>query len=401
MASKEQIDFIFNNIFNENEKLNNVKTKFDEHYQIEDQFALLNGLCTLLIDGLLEPTQQVIVLWIIYKIFDRFNIRDNPYYYVFYLVYQSCSSGSHTFHNRIFEFVSCILSSVSVDENGIFSANEIFNQAQSIPLSSASVDSSLIEDASVNRLSPLIISKPDPNDPQITHNQLLRELLSEPSLICDFEVPFLRISPELMPVNQEEYQFMTINSNSDLPYVLDEEDSLNRAFAIEILIKESFVAKLEDDQTRYLIKSIRNEPFILDSLSLSMKDIERILSINTKVGAVILSQLCQKSHSFYDYISDMDLNEVSIEVIKAVMLTNLPSVSFLDKFIKKSIDRIYCIKDIKDLRNRLSMFCDLMIYMYKSDFQFSSTIILDIQSMKINFTSKGYNEVNALAIFLE
>ena len=400
MVSKEDADLIIPIICNDSEQLSKLYEKFDSTFNSEKYLSILSAISILLMDGILEYSQQIVVVWLIYKAFGSGASLDNPFTDVLSSVFQKITANSPLFPQKLGDIIGSILSSNEIDELGDHSASEILEQTFTIGSSTPASDEMPPEGAS--RLSPIIITKVDPKATQITQpHQLLKELLVEPLNLTNFETPFMRTIPELLPPSKEELRFSTIMNVNSLPFLLDEGESINMKNAAKSLIKTAKDNTLNSWQEECIIEQTEEDHSILSDIKISMDDINSMVKTNPKVAGIMMAELARKDHSLYKQFAEQDINEASCTMIAHTMICSNPPKSFFDKFVIHTVKILTSTKDMNVLKKKTKMLCDLITKLHKKNVEISSQSLIELQSLQVELSGKGVSEAEALSILFE
>ena len=398
MLTKEDAELIIGIISDDSEPLSKVSDRFDATFKPDKSLTVLTSLSALLTEGILEEAQQVVVVWLIYKAYGQEPSQQNPFSDVLSFVYSKCSSNTTKFSAKVGEIAGAILSSTKIDTLGEHSVSEFLEPNFECGFTND------IEDASFPsgvRNSPIIISKADQKAAQISPHQLLKELLIEPLIWPDFEIPFYRTTPELTPTSDEELQFSMITTSSDMPYIFDDEQAINKKNAAKYLINEAKERQLSSWQEECVVEEASKDKSLLSDVRLSKSDVQRVMDINPKVGGMLYAELARKDNKLFDEFAKMDINDASLSIVKYVMINLKPPNSFLNNFIANAAKIISSTKDQATLRNKTKMLCDLVIYLNENKVEFMSMALIELQSLQETLQKKGITEANALSTLFE
>ena len=400
MVSKEDADVIISIICNDSEQLSKLSDKFDATFGPDQFLSVLSSLATLLMDGILEPTQQIVVVWLIYKAFGSGTSQENPFTDVLTYVFHNVTANSPFFSPKMGDIIGSILSSSEIDELGDHSASEILEPTFTIE--SSTPDLVGFSFPTVTRNSPIIITKADPKATQITqHHQLLKELLVEPLSLADFETPFMRTIPELLPPSKEELRFSTIMNVNSLPFLLDEGESINMKNAAKSLIKTAKEKPLNSWQEECIIEQAEEDNTILSDIKMSMDEINTIINSNPKVGGIMMAELARKDNSLYQKFAEQDITEASCITVSQIMSSKNAPQSFFDKYIIHAVKILSSTKDMNVLKNKTKLLCDLVIKLHNKNVEFSSKSLIELQSLQVELSGKGVAEADRLSVLFE
>lgn len=395
MVSKEVAETVIALISNESEQLSKITQVFNSDCNSVDQISVLTSLSSLLLDGVLEPAQQIIVVWLIYKSFENVQLKDNPFSDVLTFILNTGSSASISFTPKLGDMVSCILSSGDIEDLADHSANEILDPNFTIE-SSTTPDLVNVSMPPLQRTSPIIISKSDSKASQYTQHQILRELLIDQSLWTDFEMPFLRTIPEIAPISQAELEFSTITSIGNLPFIFDEEQGLNKKAAAKSLINESKSKPLKPWQARCVMSELDKSKDILTGMKFSKDDAEKMIGLNPEIGAVMIAELGKTDPKLIDKFTDGDVNEAKCEVAYQVIISQKSPTEFTDRFIQKACKNLTNTKDFNMYRHKALILCHLIDRLSKKNLKFSSTSLIELQSLQVELSGKSIKEADVL-----
>ena len=395
MISKEITEILISTTLNENDSLNNISNHFFTHFNHVDQLIILTSLSSLLFESILEPSQKIIIIWLLFKTYEHINIKESPFYYLFVKLAQNTSMS------KIPEICSTITMSNSMENYGNKTSLEIL-EGKTSSNNSNQIELPLNDDNNnISGISSIYSFRSNSNVEHITQNQVICELIKNPVIWTDYEIPFLRQSPDLTSLTQEELQFLPINTDIDLPLIYDLNSSINKRESSKFIIQNSSLIKFNDEQINILIDFIKHDQLFLSNFQFSKIELNNILNINPKIGSLLIGELTKNDISYFDYIIELDLNELIFFLIKYFINNfKLPS-NFLQKFIKKNIIKLSNNKDLKDIRQKSQIFSNFIIFLQSNKIEFTSDMILDLHSFFIKLTGKGISEVLILSKLFE
>ncbi|EAX99080.1 hypothetical protein TVAG_290270 [Trichomonas vaginalis G3] len=351
-------------------------------------------------DGIFEPSQQIIVVWLIYKAFEDISMAINPLSYVLRTVFHSIQTNSPLFSPKLGDIIGGILSSSEMDDIGEHTASEILESNFSME-SSSTPDLVGTPLQTLTRTSSIIVAKADAKVQQITQHQLLKELLVEPSLWSDFEVPFMRTIPDLSPISSDELQFSTIISLSQKQYLFDEELSINKSTAAKSLMDVAKEKQLTEWQEDCVIEQMSEDKPYFNNTNYKVEDAERMMEVNPRIGGVMLAELSRKDPKIYDRFIDQDISEAICVGVKHILTKMTPPQNFLEKYIVKQVGSLTSIKDVNVLKPKIRLFCKLMVKLHEKSVQFSAKSLIELQSLQVELSSKNIPEVDSLSGLFE
>jgi hypothetical protein len=347
-------------------------------------------------DDILDPSQQIISAWLLRSSFSNFPIRENPFYGVFQYILQSGSSSSNSFSQKLCDIISCFLSDVKLDDLGERSVHEILDHTFAIDSPSGS-ELIHVSFPPLSRLSPVIVSKADPSGSEITQHQLLRELLIDPALWTEFEVPFSRMSPETSMPLPEELQFMHISSIDSPPFLYDQAASLNPLEAAKFLIRQSAEMILRSWELALVLDVLKTRPNLVTEMALPKPFINRILDQNPTVGAIFMADLIRNDPSMYTALEKSEISPQSVAVVREVVLHLQCPKDFLDIYIGNASQSLMRMQPQHGLPAKTALFCNLIAQLHENKITFSSNAQIDLHSLAIELGRKGIQEVAALS----
>ena len=398
MISKQVADNIISIISCESETLSKLTENFQHSCNKVDQLSILTSLATLLMDGILEPTQQIITVWLLQSAFPC-EIKDNPFYEVLHFISQSGASNSNSYSQKLCDIINCLFSpDVHLEDFANRSVQKILDPNFSLDQNGPELNN--ISFPPLPRISPVIITKADANAAQLTQHQLLRELLIDPSLWTDFDVPFCRQIPDISVPSVEEYQFMNINSIDSPPYLFDEMNSLNNHEVSKIFIQYAQKQTLNDMQIECVLDEINNNPNFLKENILQKPQNDKILELNPTIGSIFVVESAKTDPSLIKPYEKADINQQTIEIVRQVMIRMTPPKDFFNHFLSNCSKIFSETKDHQVLRTKASLFCDLMSFL-KDKIQFSTGELLELHSINTIMDQRGITEAQSLKSILE
>lgn len=400
MISKDVAESIISIISNDNEQLSKLSDSFKTKFNDKNPLAILTILSNLLMDGIFEPSQQIIVVWLLYKAFDDISISINPLSYVLRNVFHSIQTNSPLFSPKLGDIIGGILSSSEMDDIGDHTASEILESNFSME-SSSTPDLVGTPFQTLSRTSSVIVTKADAKVQQITQHQLLKELLVEPSLWSDFEVPFMRTLPDLTPASPEELQFSTIISLAQKQYLFDEESSINKSAAAKSLMDVAKEKTLTEWQEECVIEQMSEDKTYFSNTNYRVEDAEKMMDVNPRIGGVMMAELTRKFPKIYDRFMDSDISEAMCVGIKHLITKMTPPANFLEKYIVKQVGNLTSIKDVNVLKHKTRLFCKLMTKLHEKEIQFSGKSLIELQSLQVELSSKNIPDVQSLSGLFE
>lgn len=400
MVSKEIADTVIEIISSESETLSKLSSLFQKSCKKIDQLSVLTSLAALLMDDILEPPQQIITVWLLHTTFSDIPIKDNPFYDVLQFVLQIGTAMTNSYTQKLCDIISCFISSVDLEELGDHSVHEILDLNFSID-SSNSNDLMNIAFSPTPRLSPIIISKADPSHPHITQHQLLRELLIDPSLWTDFDVPFSRQIPDIIDPAPEELQFMTIRSIDPPAFLFDDQNYVNKKEAAKLFVHQASTRKLSEEEINCVLEEVKRDKDFIRSIKIPNKQIDAILDLNYQIGACLLMELARKDQSLYKTFSNYDVTPATVEVVKQVMMNLTPPPKFLIEYTDHSSKIILESKNNQTMKTKLVLFANLMIFLHNNNVPFSADIYFTLQQLEDDTRRKGIQEASLLSSLME
>jgi hypothetical protein len=395
MISRDVADSLISIISCESETLAKLATNFESSCSKVDQLSVLTSLSGLLMDDVLEQPQQIIAIWLLRSAFPKVPIRENPFYGVFEFIFQSGATSANSFSQKLCDIVSCFLSGVELDDLRDRSVLEILADDYAIDTPNLA-DLVNISPPPLPRISPVIISKADASESQITQHQLLRELLIDPSIWTGFDVPFSRLTPEISAPSLEELQFMHISSIDAPPFVLDQLSSLNPVESAKFLIAQSAERPLRPWETQHVLAELKGRQGLVKDLNLKKSAIDRIVEVNPQIGAVFMLDLVKSDPKMYAVLEKSDIVASSVEIVKEVVLHAPVPKEFLENYINFSMQNLLKIKD-QSLALKTKLFCNMLVVLRQNDVAFSAKALLDLHSLEIELGRKGVAEASLLA----
>lgn len=399
MISKQIADSVISIISSKSETLATLTKLFHESCSKAEQLSVLTSLATLLMDDILEPPQQIITVWLIQASFPG-DIKENPFYDVLQFLYQSGTSNSNSYSQKLCDFINFI---ISPDARLTDCADRSVHQILDPNFSLADQTGSELVNISfppLPRISPIIISKADPTATQLTQHQLLRELLMDPSLWDDFDVPFCRPIPEIVLPSPEEYQFMNSDSVDGPPYLFDDMNFLNNHAISSIFIKHAQVRALKDFELESILEEINSSPQFFKENPLQPAETSKILELNPTIGAIFTVENSKSNPNLYKNYEKSDINPVSIEIVKQIMIRTTPPPNFFKNFLGNCSNILSQTKDHQILKTKAILFINLISFL-KDKIQFSGDNLLDLHSINVELEAHGIAESQTLAEFLK
>jgi hypothetical protein len=234
------------------------------------------------------------------------------------------------------------------------------------------------------RTSTIIITKSDNKAIiQKSQHQILKDFLLEPLYCSEFVVPFIRDPPDVTKLTLDELQNTTIWNTNSLPYLFDDESSINLRSAAERLLSKIPSSKMNEWQEKCIINEIKQDCTILDSHKFSTEDFHVLSANNPKLCGVLMAERVRHNPALYEEYSRLDLNESTISAIVHIMLNLNPPENFLTSFIDHSINSIKSARD-NNRKAKSNDFIKLLTILNDNKVNFSSKTLLDISSMQLD-----------------
>ncbi|OHS94196.1 hypothetical protein TRFO_11257 [Tritrichomonas foetus] len=401
MFSKQIADSVISIISSESETLSKLAELFQKSCSKVEQLSVLTSLAALLMDDILEPPQQIITVWLLQAAFPG-DIKENPFYEVLQFISQSGASNSNSYHQKLCDIISCLFSpDVQLNDYADKSVHEILDPNFSLADQSGS-ELVNISFPPLPRISPVIITKADPTATQITQHQLLRELLIDPSLWTDFDVPFCRQMPEITVPSMEEFQFMNINSIDGPPFLFDELQCLNNHTAAKVFIQHAQTRPLKDIEVDSILDEINTNPDIFKEFPLAKSQTEKILELNPQIGAIFTVEAAISNPAMFKQYEKSDITPSTIEIVKQTMIRAKPPPNdFFNNFLSNCSQILTDTKDHQTLRTKAALFCNLMVFLQENKIAFSKDNLLELHSLNIELEQRGIAEAKSLKVLLE
>lgn len=399
MISKQVADTIISIISSESETLSKLTELFQSSCNKVDQLSILTSLSALLMDDILEPAQQIITVWLLKSSFPG-EIKDNPFYEVLHYILQSGTSNANSYSQKLCDIINCLFSpDVHLNDFADRSVHEILDPNFSLVDQSGPEINNILFPP-LPRISPVIISKADAAATQLTQHQLLRELLIDPSLWTDFDVPFCRQIPDISIPSVDEYQFMNISSIDSTPYLFDETNCLNNHEVSKIFIQYAQKQTLKETEIECVLDEINNNPNFFKENSLQKSQTDKILELNPSIGSIFTVESARSDPSVLKQYEKADINKQTIEIVKQAMIRITPPKDFFNHFLSNCTKIFTDTKDHQVLRTKATLFCDLMAFL-KDKIKFSTDELLELHSINISIEQRGITEAKNLKSILE
>ena len=361
-----------------------------------DQLSVLTGLAALIMDDILDPPQQIITAWLLHSSFPGVSIKMNPFYEVFQFILQSGASSTNSYSQKLCDIISCFLSSVDLDELKDKSAHDILDSSFQIDSSGAS-DLLNVSFPPMPRLSPVIVSKSDSAESQITQHQLLCELLVDPIMWTDFDVPFSRPMPNICEPANEELQFMHLSSIDTPPFLFDTQSSMNTREAAKLLIHEAMQRQLRPLEVECVIDELHAGDGLCKEMNFAQGEISKLMEMNPEVGAVFVNERVKTNPKEMAALEKSDITPTSVSIVKEIVLNGNPPEKFLGNFVSNALRVLQNTRDHQALKTKAALFCNMIASLRKQNVEFGGQVILDLNSIQIQLSRKGIPESSLLA----
>ncbi|KAH0785845.1 CCR4-NOT transcription complex subunit 11 isoform X2 [Histomonas meleagridis] len=394
MVSKEIADSVISLISSESVSLANLTKQFKNTCNKIDQLSVLSSLSALLMDVILEPPQQIITAWLLYSSFSDVPIRENPFFDVLQFVLNS----SNSYSQKLCDIINCLVNVSDLGDIAEKTVLEILDPNFSIDSSNTS-DLLTTTVPQIPRISPVIVSKADPTSTQISQYQLLRELLIDPSLWTDFDVPFCRQMPTISTPSNDELQFMNINSIDGIPFLFDELKAIDNSVVTKFFLEQSNQRSLKPAEITSILDEYKKDKTILQNM-FTKEEAQKVLELNPQIGALYFVGLPTKERKIFDTFIKSDISLSTVEAVKTIMML-APDQNFFSSYISHAIQTFQETKDIHALRNKAKLFCELMIYLHKNKVEFTGRMYLDLHSLRIELEERGVKEAAVLSSLME
>ena len=398
MFSKEIADKVISIISSESETLSTLSKHFHSCCSEPEQLSVLTSLSALLIDDILDPPQQIITVWLLHDAFPG-TIKDNPFYKVLQFISQSSALKSNSYSQKLCDIISCLFSpDVQISDFAERSVHELLDPNFTI------VDQSGPDMVNIlfphPRISPIIISKADPAATQITQHQLLKELLVDPSLWTDFDVPFCRQMPEILVPSNEELQYMNINSIEGTPFLFDDMQGLNNHNVARIFIQHAQDRELKELEIDSIMAEINSNPAIFKEFPKNTLKLDKMMEFNPRVGAIFKAEEAKTNPEIYKQYKKADITFPNIEFVKQAMIRCKPPQDFFPEFLSHSTKILSDTKDHNILKTKAKLICEMASLLHQS-IPFDKDILLELHSLCIVLEQRGLSEASSLKSLLE
>lgn len=395
MISEDAADAVISIISNEDESLAKLAEQFARSCGRIDQFSVLTSLAAMLMDTILDQAQQIITVWLLYSAFADLPIRENPFFDVFQFVLHSGASNAAAYSQKLFDIINSFVNLGDLNDVAEKSAQEILDPNFSIDSSNSS-DLLTTTVQQGPRISAVVVSKADPSAMQISQHQLLKELLMDPSMWTDFEVPFCRQIPSTSQPSKEELEFMFVNSVDGTPYMFDDMMGFNNTEVPKIFMQNATTRKLKKFEISSILEEYAQNKSILQ-LKLTKEEENKLLELNPEIAAIYFKECAMKDPKILKRFAESDINQSTLEVIKEIVVNLKPDISFLQSFISHSSKILTETKDINVVKSKTKMFCNLILFLHQNKITFSNKIYIDLNSLQIELSGKGVKEVSILS----
>ena len=396
MVSRETADAVVSIISCETETLSKLTENFESCCCMIDQLSVLTGLAALIMDDILDPSQQIITAWLLHSAFPGVSIKKNPFYEVFQFILQTGTSSTNSYSQKLCDIISCVLSSVDLDELKDKSVHDILDSSFQIDSSGAN-DLLNTSFPPMPRLSPVIASKSDSSESQITQHQLLCELLVDPIIWTDFDVPFSRPMPNICEPANEELQFMHVSSIDAPPFLFDEQNSMNTHEAAKLFVEQSMERQLLPSEVACVLEELHGDSGLSKEITITRPDINKMMEMNPEIGAVFMKDLIVENRKELTALEKGDITPTSVAIAKELLLNGKPPDKFVENYISNVLRVLQATRDIQTLRTKAALFCNMIAALRKKNVEFSGQVILDLNSIQIQLAGKGIPEASLLA----
>ena len=253
MLSPESAESLVSILSSSTTQLSDLLAQFSTQFDIKNRVICLKNISLFLADGILDHPQQIVAFWLLYKSFEIEDIDEHPFRPLFSYIYSDFRTGRpNTCSPELLTILSNLLTKNDISIIGNLTVDQIMGP--DFPLKPFSVTEVPGSKLHFTRISPVLIdnlnqnsqnanndsqqylaissspslsgismsaSPSTPTIPIISQNELLKSLLLNPSYSNEFEAPYIRPTPELSPIFEQEVEQSFVISDFDIPMLYD------------------------------------------------------------------------------------------------------------------------------------------------------------------------------------
>ena len=366
-----------------------VKENFDEIFNLFEKSTLFLSLNYLLLDDLLNFSQQIISIYLIYYEYKNIEIKLHPYYNLFLILYQNKKT---LISPQLYEILTLILI-----ENGfknldtlsvisILSTTNLLNEQNSLK----DIDFEFNK-----RISHILISN-NINDLKINNenDEIILIFLQSKWFFEEFKPNLLIPSPEISNLFEEEIN--PLLNFHQLDFIFDNNNSIGIKNSILLLLNRAPDSKLRPNELISVIKEIQRDPNIFDETKISQNKFNSLVENNPEIIKEIILLNGLKKPQLIKLLLSLDISVSSIDIIKHFIINISHSQDFLLNYIKNIIKILNNIKDLHIFTRKSRMFCKLLVFFIHSGIKFKFEIINEIKLFSQEQSLKNIKEIQEL-----
>ena len=432
MLSPESAYSLVSIISSTTETLDSLLERFSTIFDVNNRVLCLKNLSLLLADGILEHPQQIAAFWLLYKSFEVDDLEEHPFKPLFSLLYTEFRiTRPNLISPQLLKILSNLLTKNDISVIGNLTVDQIFGSEFQLPSHSPSeIPASKIH---LTRVAPLLIDNiniqtnqngsndtlsnhsatissspslsssmtisPSPSAsimPIVSHNEVLKCILSNPSYSHDFEAPFIRPAPAPLEVCDAELEQSFIYSGLNIPFIFDESITVETIQQSKELLMKSINETLSQKEQRILCNTISSDQSIIEESDLSEEQISQIIDNNPTVAISILKACVPKRQVMNDILSKLPSSPSVSEVVKSYLLSGNAPSNFLRTFCNTSISAIRETRDQATYQKIGISFCTLLEDLIKNGVSIDGTLTISVNSICDDLRKRNIKEAISL-----
>ena len=418
MLDRQVAESFVDLLSNQTDSLSSVYSKFRSNFDTRNRMILLTGISMLLSDGLLEHPHQIVASYLLFKEFSNVPIHDNPFLPVFLHILNDVRVTAPNFcPPQLYDIVSCFLDNNDVDSIGNMNMKTVLSPNFTLP-NKNNINLTIPEQYNI-RISPVLAErsqsqqkKPEnanhqqesPNSSKdqkknvMTPTQIIVELLCDPTIYCDFEVPYIRPAPEITPTFPGEVQNTYIASFDTSPALFDDYVPLNSQEATISLMEKAIDTKLNQGEIESLSREIKKNPELASEGNLNCQQIESLIENNTSIALDVVAHLVKKNDGLLEQLAKTSITPAKARVYKEILANPDLQNEQLNNYVNEAMNYIKGISDHDVFVKNLSLFCKMLHEIWSEEIKISSDLVTELYQFCVEY--EQIPEANDLATLI-
>lgn len=396
MISRERAVLLVSLLENQSEKLVDINSKFQSSFNMNERIVALYGLSILLGDQLLDKTEQIVAVWLLFCEFEGIPVSEHPFCSVFNFLFDLRKVDAHACLPQLYDIISHLFAGGTVESIGSFSVDEILSPSFSIP--GHAVWSSPGGNPAKIRVSPILVETNEhPSTDVIPHKDVLIEFLSNDILFTDFEPQIMRPAPNLMPITSTELAWSYVNSPENPPGLFDDVVSIHSRDRAIAMILRAADGKLKPEEVAPLSDELEKSPDLAVDAHLSVEQIESMVETCPVIATHAFKALVQKEPRLIEYLAKTLISETSAEVAKGVLtIDGLPD-EYIERYVNGQIKLLQDVRNQQVFVKKMALFCKMLSDIFCEGLRFKNRLLMDLYSFCVEHESvKEAQELEAL-----